>query len=164
MNVHGQHFRTIWLKEDDPLSSRSSTSANCPLPSSSKTWARWTTWPSPSRTCTCAGGPHRRPQATACTSRPSPHRDPAGFDAFMQAAAAQLRRPGRPRSTWMGVDRQLAAMAAAGDDVEAKIDAALRTAQEIADEDADFAAASASTACASSKRSASARAANRSTC
>ncbi|MEZ4718411.1 MAG: hypothetical protein R2851_20310 [Caldilineaceae bacterium] len=49
-------------------------------------------------------------------------RDPAGFDAFMLAAAAQLKatRPTAVNLEW-GADRQLAAMAAAGDDVEAKI-------------------------------------------
>ncbi|MEZ4583687.1 MAG: hypothetical protein R3A10_18985 [Caldilineaceae bacterium] len=139
MNVHGQHFRTIWLKEDDPRSSRSSTSGNCPLPSSSKTWARWTTWPLPSRTCTCAGEGLIGGRGLRHVHRGHHRRDPAGFDAFMQAAAAQLKatRPTAVNLEW-GVDRQLAAMAAAGDDVEAKIDAALRTAQEIADEDADF--------------------------
>ena len=69
----------------------------------------------------------------------APRRSVSEFDAAMQLAAQQLMatRPTAVNLEW-AVKRQLAAIAAAKQDVEAKVDTALCTAAEIADEDADF--------------------------
>jgi methylthioribose-1-phosphate isomerase len=61
------------------------------------------------------------------------------FREALYTAAARLKatRPTAVNLAW-AVDRQLAAITDAGDDIEAQIEAAQRTAQEIADEDAEF--------------------------
>ena len=141
MNVHGRHFRTIWLKEDDPAVVQIIDQRRLPFAFVIEDLGTVDDMAVAIKDMHVRGAGLIGAAAgygmyIAAITAP---RDPAGFDAFMQAAAAQLKatRPTAVNLEW-GVDRQLAAMAAAGDDVEAKIDAALRTAQEIADEDAEF--------------------------
>jgi methylthioribose-1-phosphate isomerase len=69
----------------------------------------------------------------------APRLSAAAFDAGLREAASYLiaARPTAVNLEW-AVNRQLAAIAAAGEDVEAKIEASLATASTIADEDADF--------------------------
>jgi methylthioribose-1-phosphate isomerase len=141
MNVHGQHFRTIWLKDDDPaivqiIDQRQLPFAFVVEDLSTVDDVAVAIKDMHVRGAGLIGATAGYGMYVAAITAP---RDAAGFDAFMQAAAVQLKatRPTAVNLEW-GVDRQLAAMAAAGDDVEARIDAALRTAHEIADEDAEF--------------------------
>jgi methylthioribose-1-phosphate isomerase len=69
----------------------------------------------------------------------APRESVAAFNAALAADGETLKatRPTAVNLEW-AVNRQLEAVAAAGDDIDAKIQAALHTAQAIADEDAEF--------------------------
>jgi methylthioribose-1-phosphate isomerase len=142
MNVGGKHFRTIWVSEDDP--SVIQIIDQRPLPHLFVIEDLTTV----DDACAAIRDMHVRGAGLigaaagygmVLAALAAPRESAAAFDAAMQAAAQQLMatRPTAVNLEW-AAKRQLAAIAAAGDDVETKIEAVASMAQEIADEDADF--------------------------
>ncbi len=142
MNVHGQHYRTIWLRPDDPTVVQIIDQRHLPFRFVIEDLR------TVEEVATAIKDMHVRGAgligATAgygmyIAALTAPRTSLEAFRAALHAAAARLKatRPTAVNLAW-AVDRQLAAIAAAGDDIEAQIEAAQRTAQEIADEDAEF--------------------------
>lgn len=142
MNVHGQHYRTIWLRPDDPTVVQIIDQRHLPFRFVIEELR------TVEEVATAIKDMHVRGAgligATAgygmyIAALTAPRTSLEAFRAALHAAAARLKatRPTAVNLAW-AVDRQLAAIAAAGDDIEAQIEAAQRTAQEIADEDAEF--------------------------
>ena len=141
MNVHGEHFRTIWLKADDPTIVQIIDQRQLPFGFVIEDLATVeevavAIQEMHVRGAGLIGATAGYGMYIAALTAPG---DGSGFAAAMADAAVRLKatRPTAVNLAW-GVDRQLAVMAAAGDDVAAKVAAARRTAEEIADEDADF--------------------------
>ncbi|MCB9139478.1 MAG: S-methyl-5-thioribose-1-phosphate isomerase [Caldilineaceae bacterium] len=142
MNVNGQHFRTIWLKPDDPTVVQIIDQR--PLPHEFVI-EDLTTVPEMAaaiqemhvRGAGLIGAAAGYGMYLAALN--APRTSVADFGAAVELAGEQLKatRPTAVNLAW-GVQRQLDVMAAAGDDVESKIEAALREAQVIADEDAEW--------------------------
>ncbi len=142
MKVHGQHYRTIWLRPDDPTVVQIIDQRHLPFRFVIEDLR------TVEEVATAIKDMHVRGAgligATAgygmyIAALTAPRTSLKAFRAALHAAAARLKatRPTAINLAW-AVDRQLAAIAAAGDDIEAQIEAAQRTAQEIADEDAEF--------------------------
>ncbi|WP_298980946.1 S-methyl-5-thioribose-1-phosphate isomerase [Caldilinea sp.] len=142
MNVHGQHYRTIWLRPDDPTVVQIIDQRHLPFRFVIEDLR------TVEEVATAIKDMHVRGAgligATAgygmyIAALTAPRTSLEAFRAALHTAAARLKatRPTAVNLAW-AVDRQLAAIAAAGDDIEAQIEAAQRTAQEIADEDAEF--------------------------
>lgn len=142
MNVHGEHYRTIWLKADDPTTVQIIDQRHLPFRFVIEDLR------TVEEVAVAIKEMHVRGAgligATAgygmyIAALTAPRTTLSDFQEAIQAAASRLKatRPTAVNLAW-AVERQLTAMAAAGDDIEAQIEAAALTAQEIADEDADF--------------------------
>lgn len=142
MNVHGEHYRTIWLKADDPSVVQIIDQRFLPFQFIIEDLS------TVDEVAVAIKDMHVRGAgligATAgygmyVAALSAPRSSLPAFRAGVEAAAAQLKatRPTAVNLMW-AVDRQLAAMNAAGNEIEAQIAAAAATAQEIADEDAAF--------------------------
>ena len=142
MKVHGQHYRTIWRKAGDPTVVQIIEQRRLPFHFEVEDLT------SVEEVAVAIKEMHVRGAgligATAgygvyLAALHAPRTSLAAFRAAVAADAATLKatRPTAVNLAW-AVDRQLAAMEAAGDDIEAQIAAATATAQEIADEDAGF--------------------------
>lgn len=142
MNVDGKHLRTIWLKQDDPCVVQVIDQRHLPFQFVIEDVATVADMAVVIRDMHIRGagligaaagyGMYLAALAAA--------KVPVGeLQAALQAAAQQLivTRPTAVNLAW-AVDRQLAALAAAGDDRQAAIAIARSTAQAIADEDAEF--------------------------
>jgi methylthioribose-1-phosphate isomerase len=142
MNVHGQHYRTIWLKADDPSVVQIIDQRALPFHFAIKDLTTVDEVAVAIKDMLVRGA--GLIGATAgygmyIAALRAPRTSVQAFHAAIEADAAKLKatRPTAVNLAW-AVDRQLAAMAAAGDAIAAQIEAAFTTAQEIADEDADF--------------------------
>ncbi|MBO9391514.1 S-methyl-5-thioribose-1-phosphate isomerase [Caldilinea sp.] len=142
MNVHGQHYRTIWLHPDDPTVVQIIDQRHLPFRFVIESLQ------TVEEVATAIKDMHVRGAgligATAgygmyIAALTAPRTSLQAFREALYTAAARLKatRPTAVNLAW-AVDRQLAAITDAGDDIEAQIEAAQRTAQEIADEDAEF--------------------------
>lgn len=142
MNVHGEHYRTIWLKADDPSVVQIIDQRALPF---HFVVEDLTTVDAVAvaikemhvRGAGLIGATAGYGMYVAALS--APRSSLAAFRTAVEADAAKLKatRPTAVNLAW-AVDRQLAAMTAAGDDIDTQIEAATVMAQEIADEDADF--------------------------
>ena len=142
MNVNGQHYRTIWLKEDDPNVVQIIDQRHLPhhfIIEDLRTVEE---------VARAIKEMHVRGAgligATAgygmvIAALHAPRTSAAEFMAALRAAGETLKatRPTAVNLEW-AVKRQLAAIEAVGDDIELKIQTAFETAQAIADEDAEF--------------------------
>lgn len=142
MNVHGKHYRTIWLKEDDDTVVQIIDQR--PLPHKFVIEDLKTV----DEVARAIKDMHIRGAglvgATAgygmyIAALHAPKDSAEAFTAQMVADGEKLKatRPTAVNLEW-AVHRQLDAIAAAGDDIDAKVAAAKATAQAIADEDAEF--------------------------
>jgi methylthioribose-1-phosphate isomerase len=142
MRAYGQHYRTIWLKEDEPGVVQIIDQRHLPHQFVVEDLASVAT------VAAAIADMHVRGAgligATAgygmyIAALHAPRSSPGAFMAALLRAGAQLKatRPTAVNLEW-AVNRQLAAIEAAGSDPAARIQAALATAQAIADEDADF--------------------------
>ena len=142
MNVHGKHYRTIWLKKDDDTVVQIIDQR--PLPHKFVIEDLKTV----DEVARAIKDMHIRGAglvgATAgygmyIAALHAPKDSAAAFTAQMVADGEKLKatRPTAVNLEW-AVHRQLDAIAAAGDDIDAKVAAAKATAQAIADEDAEF--------------------------
>jgi methylthioribose-1-phosphate isomerase len=142
MNVHGQHYRTIWLKADDPavvqiIDQRALPFHFVVVDLKTVDEVAFAIKEMLVRGAGLIGSTAGYGMYLAALHAA---RSPlSAFAAEVAAAAAQLKatRPTAVNLAW-AVDRQLAALAAAGNDLEARAAAALATAHAIADEDASF--------------------------
>ena len=142
MNVHGEHYRTIWLKHDDPRVVQIIDQRHLPFAFVVEDLA------TVDEMATAIADMHLRGAgligaaagygmylaALAAAAGPAER-----FAAHVAAAGEQLKatRPTAVNLAW-AVERQLAALRATAGDAAAQVAAALATAQAIADEDADF--------------------------
>ncbi len=142
MNVEGRHYRTIWLKQDDPTVVQIIDQRHLPFEFVVEDLD------TVEAVATAIKEMHVRGAgligATAgygmyIAALTAPRLSLTAFRSAIQDAGEQLKatRPTAVNLAW-AVGRQLAAIDAAGDDVEAKIEVALETARAIADEDAEF--------------------------
>lgn len=142
MLVHGEHYRTIWLKEDEPGVVQIIDQRHLPHQFVVEDLA------SVEDVAAAIADMHVRGAgligATAgygmyIAALHAPRSSAEAFMAALTRAGAQLKatRPTAVNLEW-AVNRQLAAVETAGSDPAARIQAALATAHAIADEDADF--------------------------
>jgi methylthioribose-1-phosphate isomerase len=142
MNVGGKPYRTIWLKEDDATIVQIIDQRLLPFEFVVEDLV------TVDDAATAIQEMHVRGAgligATAgygmyIAALSAPRGSTKMFVAAMEAAGEQLKatRPTAVNLEW-AVHRQLDAMAAAGDGIEAKVEAVAQTATDIADEDADF--------------------------
>jgi methylthioribose-1-phosphate isomerase len=138
MKVNGQPFRTIWIKPDDPATIQIIDQRKLPhefvvADLSTVEDFRRAIQEMYVRGAGLIGATAGYGMYVAALTAP-----PEEFDIFVLAAGTTLvaTRPTAANLAW-AVRRQLKAMAAVPN-VKAKIETALRTAQEIADEDAEF--------------------------
>jgi methylthioribose-1-phosphate isomerase len=139
MNVDGKHYCTIWQKEDDPRVVQIIDQRHLPHQfviedlSTVDDVAR-AIKEMHVRGAGLIGATAGFGMYIAALNAPVD-----GFMTSLAAAGEQLKatRPTAVNLAW-AVERQLGAVGAADDDIEARIEAALDTAQEIADEDAEF--------------------------
>ncbi|RME70407.1 MAG: S-methyl-5-thioribose-1-phosphate isomerase [Chloroflexi bacterium] len=142
MNVHGKHYRTIWLKPDDPAVVQIIDQRHLPH---RFVIEDLTTVEAVARAIKdmhvrgagLIGATAGFGMYIAALTAPR-----GSADAFMTAlrqAGEQLKatRPTAVNLEW-AVNRQLQAIEASGGDIETRIETALHTAQAIADEDAEF--------------------------
>jgi methylthioribose-1-phosphate isomerase len=142
MNVNGTHIRTIWLKADDPRVVQAIDQRHLPFKFVVEDIATVDEMAVAIKDMHVRGAGLIGAAAgygmyLAAITAPQ-----ASVEAFMQAVTAagdqlMATRPTAVNLAW-AVKRQLKAIEAANGDVEARIEAALATAQAIADEDADF--------------------------
>ena len=142
MNVEGKHYRTIWIKHDDPNIIQIIDQRHLPHKFIIEDLTNV------EQVATAIRDMHVRGAgligATAgygmyIAAMNAPRSSKKAFMAEMHAAGEMLKatRPTAVNLEW-AVKRQLTAIAAAGDDIVEMIRAAFQTAQDIADEDADF--------------------------
>jgi methylthioribose-1-phosphate isomerase len=142
MLVEGQHYRTIWLDQDDRRVVQIIDQRHLPYRFMVEDLT------SVEEVATAIADMHVRGAgligATAgygmyLAALNAPRSSPEAFVAALVQDGQRLKatRPTAVNLAW-AVDRQLAAIETAGSDPEARIEAALATAQVIADEDADF--------------------------
>lgn len=139
INVYGKHFRTIWLKEDDPRVVQIIDQRHLPHQFVVENLA------AVDEVARAIKDMHVRGAGLIGAA--------SGFgmyiaalhapaDSFMEslAAAAEKLKATRPTAVNLAwaVDRQLAAISAAEGGIEARIETARNTARDIADEDAEF--------------------------
>lgn len=142
MNVNGKHYRTIWLDQSDPTIVQIIDQRHLPH---QFVIEELTTVEDVARAikdmhvrgagligATAGFGMYLAALVASRSSRPA-------FMADLASAGDRLRatRPTAVNLEW-AVKRQLAAVEPAGPDIEAMIEAALQTAQAIADEDAEY--------------------------
>ncbi len=142
MNVYGKHYRTIWLKEDNPQVVQIIEQRLLPHQFVIEDLANV------DEVARAIKEMHVRGAgligATAgygmyLAALHAPRGSTAAFMSSLVAAGEKLKatRPTAVNLEW-AVERQLEAIRTAGDDLEEKIETALRMAQTIADEDAEF--------------------------
>lgn len=138
MKINGQHYRTIWIKPGDPRTVQIIDQRRLPhefvvLDLQSVEDFRRAIQEMAVRGAGLIGATAGYGMYIAALSAP-----PECFDAFVQEAGSILTatRPTAANLAW-AVRRQLVAMRTVPT-AEAKVEAAFRTATEIADEDADF--------------------------
>ncbi len=142
MNIYGKHYRTIWLKTDDPTVVQIIDQRHLPH---RFVIEDLTTVDDVAR---AIADMHVRGAgligATAgfgmyIAALSAPRTSPEAFMAALVESGEQLTatRPTAVNLEW-AVKRQLGAITAAGDKIETKIETALDVAQTIADEDAEF--------------------------
>jgi methylthioribose-1-phosphate isomerase len=141
MNVHGEHYRTIWVKEDDDrvvqvidqrfLPHRFVIEDLTNVDDAARAIKEMHIRGAGLVGATAGFGMY-------LAALEAPKNSPEAFTAFMEAAGEKLKatRPTAVNLEW-AVHRQLDAMAAAPT-VEEKVAVAFETAKEIADEDAEF--------------------------
>ena len=142
MNVGDKHFRTIWVSEEDPAVVQIIDQRSLPHVFVIEDLTTVDEMATAIRDMHVRGAGLIGAAAgygMYVASLHAPRSSAAAFDEAMRKAGQQLMatRPTAVNLEW-AVKRQLEALVAVGDDVETKIEAAFRTAQEIADEDADF--------------------------
>ncbi len=142
MNVHGTHFRTIWLKPDDPAVVQIIDQRQLPFAFVVEELRTVDDMAVAIKDMHVRGAGLIGAAAgygMLLATRQAPRTSAAAFRAAVEAAGAQLKatRPTAVNLAW-AVDRQLAAMDAAGSDIDAQMMAVEATARIIADEDADF--------------------------
>ncbi len=142
MNVNGTHYRTIWLKTDNPNVVQIIDQRHLPhqfvieglatVEAVARAIKEMHVRGAGLIGATAGYGMYIAALHAPRTSAPA-------FMADLRAAGEQLKatRPTAVNLEW-AVKRQLEAIGAAGDDIEQKIQVALDTAQAIADEDAEF--------------------------
>ena len=142
MLVHGKHYRTIWLKEDDPRVVQAIDQRYLPHFFVVEDLA------SVDEMAVAIADMHLRGAGLIgaaagygmyVAALHAPRTSPEAFMAAVLRDGERLKatRPTAVNLEW-AVHRQLAAIAAAGADPEARIRAALATAHAIADEDAEY--------------------------
>ncbi|MCO6449497.1 MAG: S-methyl-5-thioribose-1-phosphate isomerase [Caldilineales bacterium] len=142
MNVYGKHYRTIWLKDDDPNVVQIIDQRHLPHRFVVEDLTNV------DEVAVAIKDMHVRGAgligATAgygmyIAALHAPRTSPEAFMAAVSADGDKLiaTRPTAVNLEW-AVKRQLAAMSAAGDDPEERIQVAQNIAKEIADEDAEF--------------------------
>ncbi|MEW5960098.1 MAG: S-methyl-5-thioribose-1-phosphate isomerase [Chloroflexota bacterium] len=142
MKVHGQHYRTIWIKDHDSQVVQIIDQRQLPY---EFVIEDLTTVDEAAR---AVKDMHVRGAGLIgaaagygmyLAALHAPHDDAEAFMETLVTAGEKLQatRPTAVNLEW-AVRRQLAAIAAAGAEVEARIEAAFNMAQTIADEDADF--------------------------
>ena len=139
MNVNGKHYRTIWLKEDDPTVVQIIDQRHLPHQFVVEDLATVADMAQAIKDMHVRGAGLIGAAAGFGMYIAALH---APKESFMESLAAdgeklKATRPTAVNLAW-AVDRQLEAIAAVNGNIEAKIQAAYDTAQAIADEDADF--------------------------
>jgi methylthioribose-1-phosphate isomerase len=142
MNVHGQHYRTIWTKDDDSHVVQIIDQRHLPHQFVIEDLATVDDVARAIKDMHVRGAGLIGATAGYGMYIAALHASHDEIEAFMESLITageklQATRPTAVNLEW-AVKRQLAAIAAAGDDVEEKIETAFNTAQAIADEDADF--------------------------
>jgi len=142
MNVHGTHYRTIWLAPDDPAVVQIIDQRHLPfhfIVEEIRTVEEMAVAIKDMHVrgagligAAAGYGMYLATLQAPCTS-------PAAFRAAVAAMGDRLKatRPTAVNLAW-AVDRQLAALDAAGSEIDAQKQAVAETAQWIADEDAEF--------------------------
>ncbi|MCB9077016.1 MAG: S-methyl-5-thioribose-1-phosphate isomerase [Anaerolineaceae bacterium] len=142
MNVNGRHYRTIWLKDNDPTVVQIIDQRHLPYEFVIEDLASVEAVARAIKEMHVRGAGLIGATAgygMAIAALHAPRTSPEAFMAALAAAGETLKatRPTAVNLEW-AVKRQLSAIEAAGSDIEAKIQAAFDMAQTIADEDADF--------------------------
>jgi methylthioribose-1-phosphate isomerase len=146
MNVDGIPYRTIWLKADDPATVQIIDQRHLPhqfviedLTTVAQVAVAIKEMHVRGAGLIGAAAGYGMLLAARRAPRRAPQDSPDGFMAALRAAGDTLKatRPTAVNLEW-AVNRQLAAVAVAGDSFEARMEAAATTAQIIADEDAGF--------------------------
>ena len=139
MNVDGKHFRTIWLKEDDPHEVQIIDQRHLPHEFVIEDLASVEDVARAIKEMHVRGAGLIGATAGYGMYIAAQHAPAGSFMDALTAAGDKLKatRPTAVNLSW-AVDRQLEAIGAAADDIESRIKVARDTAQEIADEDADF--------------------------
>lgn len=142
MNVNGRHYRTIWLKDNDPTVVQIIDQRHLPYEFVVEDLASVEAVARAIKEMHVRGAGLIGATAgygMAIAALHAPRTSPEAFIAALAAAGETLKatRPTAVNLEW-AVKRQLLAIEAAGSDIEAKIQAAFDMAQTIADEDADF--------------------------
>ena len=147
MNVFGEHYRTIWLKTEDPNVVQIIDQRHLPhrfviedlttVDDAARAIADMHVRGAGLIGATAGFGMYIA--ALQAAALHAPRTSPEAFMATMVGSGEQLiaTRPTAVNLEW-AVKRQLEAITAAGDEIEAKIETALDVAQTIADEDAEF--------------------------
>lgn len=142
MNVNGQHYRTIWLKPNNPDIIQIIDQRHLPHKFIIEDLTTVLEVARAIKEMHVRGAGLIGATAgygMALAALHAPKTSPTAFTAALVEAGEILKatRPTAVNLEW-AVKRQLAAIDAAGDDIEVKIQTAIDTAQTIADEDADF--------------------------
>jgi len=142
MNVHGTHYRTIWLAPDDPAVVQIIDQRQLPFHFVVENIHTVDEMAVAIRDMHVRGAGLIGAAAgygMYLATLQAPRTSSAAFQAAVAAMGDQLKatRPTAVNLAW-AVDRQRAAMAAAGDEIDAQKRAAAETAAQIADEDAEF--------------------------
>ncbi|RME49646.1 MAG: S-methyl-5-thioribose-1-phosphate isomerase [Chloroflexi bacterium] len=142
MNVHGKHYRTIWLRESDPSVVQIIDQRYLPHRFVIEDLRTVDEVARAIKEMHVRGAGLIGATAGYGMYLAALHASRAGVEDFMadmRRAGEQLRatRPTAVNLEW-AVKRQLAAIAEAGPDIEAMIARAMQTAQAIADEDAEY--------------------------
>lgn len=142
MKVNGTHFRTIWLKADDPNTVQIIDQRHLPHKFIVEDISTVADMAIAIKAMHVRGAGLIGAAAgygMLIAALAAPKESPEAFMAALTADGATLKatRPTAVNLEW-AVQRQLEAITTAGDELDAKIEAARQTAQAIADEDAEF--------------------------
>ena len=145
MLANGRHYRTIWLKDDDPRRrpdhrpTRPAPPVRRRGPGDGRADGRRDRRHAPARRRADRRGRRLRHVPRRARARPASARPKPSWPRLRHGRRAADRAPGPPPSTWSG--RSTGSWRPSrppASDPELRIQAALDTAQAIADEDADF--------------------------
>ncbi len=139
MNVHGKHYRTIWMKEDDPTVVQIIDQRHLPHKFVVEDLVTVADVARAIKDMHVRGAGLIGATAGYGMYIAALHAPHPSFMEALAAAGEKLKatRPTAVNLAW-AVERQLATIGAVNGDIEAKIQTAYATAQAIADEDADF--------------------------